>query len=563
MKRHLSLFLVFLMACTLLLSPADNVQAVSSGENITSAVAEGKLNTKYTWGNPAKSTPVLNNGSARSVGMREAPLRSIDGIMESYIETGLTPGAVTLVARSGSIVQTGAYGHSYLYADDEFTIVDKPVKMKEDTIFDLASISKIFTTTAAMILYEEGKFDLDDPVGRHIPEFAANGKEDVTIRQLMTHVSGYPASAPVADQEGDREDRLRYVLEYPLINEPGEVYVYSDLGMITLGVLVERLSGMRLDAFVEKEITKPLGMKDTMYNPPEKLNNRIAATEYQPWTGREIIRGTVHDEKAYMLDGVAGHAGVFSTARDLAILAQMYLNEGKYKGKRILEKDTIELLTTNQIPGFVDNDHGLGWEMNQMWYMDGLTETNALGHTGYTGTSIVINPDNQTIAILLTNRVHPSRDMGTINPIRRDFAKQVAESIQVGMPGKNKEAWFAGYGSNIDHVLHAEVNVRKDMTLSFDTWFRTEERGDYGYVEISNNGVDWTQLTEYNGYSDGWLEESYNIPAGTTEIRFRYDTDTNYNGRGWYVTDVELKEQKGKKNQKLEFTSDGWVKRAH
>ncbi|WP_010651330.1 serine hydrolase domain-containing protein [Oceanobacillus massiliensis] len=560
MKRSFSMFFALLLIVTMVFSPV-NAEETTSRNSGTVTEAPGKHNTKYSWGNPAKSTPILNNGSARSVGMREAPLEEIDHVMEDYIESGLTPGAVTLVSRSGSIVQTGAYGHSYLYADDQFQLVDDPVEMTEDTLFDLASISKIFTTTAAMILYEQGLFELDDPVAEHIPEFAAGGKGNVTIRQLMTHISGLPASAPVDEQEGDREDRLQYVLEYPLANEPGEVYTYSDLGMITLGVLVERLSGMRLDEFVEKEITRPLGMRDTMYNPPASLNDRIAATEFQPWTGREIILGTVHDEKAYYLDGVAGHAGVFSTAKDLAILAQMYLNEGRYKGKQIIEPETVEMLTTNQIPGFVDNDHGLGWEMNQMWYMEGLTETNSLGHTGYTGTSIVINPDNETIAILLTNRVHPSRDMGTINPIRRDFAKQVAESIQVGIPGK-QPAWFSGYGGNSENTLKAGVDLTEEAYLSFNTWFRTEERADYGYVEVTDDGENWTTITEYNGYSDGWLRESVTIPAGTTEIRFRYSTDTYYNGRGWYVSDAKLVDANGEK-LRFELSSDSWEVRGY
>src|SRR5690606_41617846 len=164
--------------------------------------------------------------------------------------------------------------------------------------------------------------------------------------------------------------------------------------MITLGALIERLSGQGLDEYVFENITKPLKMTDTMYNPPESLKHRIAATEYQPWTNRGVVWGEVHDENAWSLDGVAGHAGVFSTAHDLGKLAHMFINEGRYGGKRILQPETIQLLVENQIPEFPGNDHGLGWELSQGWYMDALSESSTLGHTGYTGTSIVVNLNN-------------------------------------------------------------------------------------------------------------------------------------------------------------------------
>lgn len=191
---------------------------------------------------------------------------------------------------------------------------------------------------------------MDDAVAAHIPEFAQNGKETVTIRQLMTHTSGMAASIPLHTQGTNREDRLQIVLQQPLEASPGTKYTYSDLNMITLGVLVERLSGKSLDEFVKQGITQPLGMKDTMYNPLAKLKNRIAATEYQPLIGRGLVWGQVHDEKAWALDGVAGHAGVFSTAGDLAKLAHMFINDGRYGAKRILKRETIKLLEENQIP---------------------------------------------------------------------------------------------------------------------------------------------------------------------------------------------------------------------
>jgi serine-type D-Ala-D-Ala carboxypeptidase len=522
-----------------------------------------KPHPKFSWGTPGPSSPVLHPGSVKGAGMMEQPLSDIDTVMESMIEDGLFPGAVTFVARGGHIVQHQAYGHAYLYEDSNFTEAENPIQMRKDTIFDLASISKIFTTTAAMKLYEDGYFQLDDPVAKHIPEFATNGKDDVTIRQLMTHTSGFPASAPVYNVEGDREERHQYVLQYPLTNEPGTVYTYSDLNMITLGILIERLSGQRLDYYVKEKITDPLKMKDTMYNPPESLRYRIAATEYMPWTDRGIVWGQVHDEKAWALDGVAGHAGVFSTAKDLATLAHMFLNEGRYGEKQILKPETVALLVENQIPEFPGDDHGLGWEMSQMWYMEGLSEASSLGHTGYTGTSIVINQNNDTIAILLTNRVHPTRNTVSTNPARRKFAELVADAIPVSIPNKKDGAWFAGYGDLLDRTLTAEVNIAKNATLSFDTWFRTEQDYDLGILEVSSDGENWLQVTEpFTGTSIDWLSQEVTIPAGTTHIRFRYDTDTYYHGRGWYITNLELTDSANKKLQ-LDLISDEWTKRKY
>ncbi len=523
--------------------------------------SSSKPHPKFTWGSPRPISPVLHPGSVRGAGMIQEPLLNIGPVMENMIASGAFPGAVTFVAKGGHIVQHEAYGHAYLYEDDNFTEAENQIPMRKDTIFDLASISKIFTTTATMKLYEDGHFELDDPVAMHLPEFATNGKEDVTISQLMTHTSGFPPSAPVYDVEGDREARHQYVLQYPLSNEPGTVYTYSDLNMITLGILIERLSGQRLDHYVKENITEPLNMNDTMYNPPESLQYRIAATEYMPWTDRGIVWGQVHDEKAWALDGIAGHAGVFSTAHDLAILAHMYLNKGSYGGKQILKPETVDLLVENQIPEFPGDDHGLGWEMSQMWYMEGLSEASSLGHTGYTGTSIVINQNNDTIAILLTNRVHPTRNTVSTNPARRKFTELVADAIPVSMPNKKEGAWFAGYGDLLNRTLIAEVNLETDATLSFDTWFRTEQDYDLGIVEISSDGENWTKILDpFTGTSVDWLSQEVVIPSETSHIRFRYETDTYYHGRGWYIANLEVKDSDNVEIP-LDLISDGWTKR--
>lgn len=373
------------------------------------------------------STEELQPGNAKDVDMLQQPLNEIDAsIMHAMLDKEM-PGAVVLVARDGNIVKHNAYGYALRYADDDFNEVDNPVKMEKDMIFDLASISKLFTVTAAMQLYEKGLFELDDPVAEHLPAFAENDKSDVTIRQLMTHTSGFTAWIPLESMADSREEALDIVLTYPLAHEPGTNYEYSDLNMITLGALVEEWSGKRLDAYVQENITSPLGMTDTMYNPPASLIDRIAATAYVP--GRGMIRGVVHDGNSLVLDGVAGHAGVFSSATDLAALAQMMLNKGEYHNTRILQEDMVDLITENHIPEFPGDDHGLGWELNQDWYMGGLSEPSTFGHTGFTGTSVVVSPTKESITILLTNRVHPIDVTPSTNPIRQAMAGKTADAI--------------------------------------------------------------------------------------------------------------------------------------
>lgn len=509
----------------------------------------------FTWNSdqiPVSS--VLHQSSARGAGMAEAPLLQINQLINQAISDKVMPGAVTFVARGGKIVKHDAYGYSAKYIDRSLTEMKNPISMQPDTIFDLASISKIFTSTAVMILFEKGLFELDDPVANYIPEFAANGKAEVTIRQLLTHTSGFTAWIPLYTQGNSREERIQLVFKQPLKNAPGSTYEYSDLNMITLGVLIERLSNQRQDEFVREHITEPLGMKDTMYNPPAELKNRIAATEYQSTPNRGLVWGEVHDENAWSLDGVAGHAGVFSTAEDLAKLAHIFINEGKYGGKRILKPETVKLLLENQNAEFSGDDHGLGWELGQGWYMDALSEgTFSFGHTGYTGTSIVVSPNNKTVAILLTNRVHPSRATVSTNQTRRLFARQVADAIPVSIPGKN-DAWFAGYGDNINYVMEADLELTKDRKLTFDTWYRIENGWDFGYLEILKDGA-WQELADFTGVSNGWESHELMIPKEATKLRFSYQTDSSTNSRGWYVLNPKLNAES------LSFTKNDWLLR--
>ncbi|WP_286229770.1 serine hydrolase [Neobacillus mesonae] len=519
-------------------------------------VPSEKPHPVFTWNsNILPTSGVLHPGSARGAGMVEAPLQQIDQILNQAISENIMPGAVAFVARGGQIVKHDAYGYAAKYTDGKFTEMEHPIAMQENTIFDLASISKIFTSTAVMQLFEKGLFQLDDPVAKYIPEFAANGKEHVTIRQLLTHTSGFTAWIPLYSQGNSREDRLQIVFKQPLKNAPGTNYEYSDLNMITLGALIEKLSGQRQDVFVKEHITEPLGMKDTMYNPPAALKNRIAATEFQATPNRGLVWGEVHDENAWSLDGVAGHAGVFSTAQDLAKLAYIFINDGKYGGKRILKPETVKLLLENQNAAFPGDDHGLGWELGQGWYMDALSEgTYSFGHTGYTGTSIVVSPNNKTIAILLTNRVHPSRTTVSTNQTRRLFARQVADAIPVSIPGKGS-AWFAGYGDKTNRAMEADLKLEANAKLTFTTWHRLENQADYGAVEVLIDGG-WQRLASFTGASNGWEAKSIVIPKDASKLRFVYQTDSSVNGRGIYILDPKIDS-----GSSLDFSKNDWVLR--
>ncbi|WP_082683384.1 serine hydrolase domain-containing protein [Fictibacillus sp. FJAT-27399] len=490
------------------------------------------------WNHPGPSSPVIHNGTPRSAGLHPESLNIIDATMNKAMETKMLPGGVVLVARKGAIAKWDAYGYAARYTDDKFTEMEHPVSMTRNTIFDLASISKIFTTTAAMKLYEQGKFKLDDRVADYIPEFKENGKENVTIRQLLTHTSGFEPFIPLYKMGSNREDRLHIALTHPLKNAPGTTYTYSDLNMITLGVLVEKLSGKRLDQYVKEVITDPLKMRDTMYNPPAYLKPRIAATEYEPYINRGIVWGEVHDENAWSLDGVAGHAGVFSTAHDLAVFAHMILQKGKYGHKTILKPSTVELLEENQLPQFPADSHGLGWELDQGWYMDALSDATTLGHTGFTGTTMVVSPKNKMIVLTLTNRVHPTRNTPSLNLVRREVARSAADSISIPLKG-NEKAWFAGYGDSLSRPLVYELS-EPAASISFQTWYEIEKGSDNGIVEASADGVTWQKSeTTYTGKSVGWKQQTAVLPSNSKFVRFLYKTDASVNGRGWYVKDLK------------------------
>ncbi len=396
---------------------------------------------------PLRFTPglALRPGGAAAAGLRPDYLARLGPDAARYLVP--TPdhpghpayaGAVVLAARHGIVAVHAAVGSAVRYATVVGRLVDLPipqrVPMRPDTVFDIASLTKIFTAIAVMREVERGTVALDTPVAHYLPEFAAAGKSAVTVRQLLTHTGGL---AENIDLHGypDRPAALAAVLAAPLEKglRPGAQYHYSDLGMITAGAIVERVAGHRLDEVVRDEITAPLGLHDTGYLPGPRLRNRIAATEYRPGAG--VLRGVAHDEKVAPLGGVAGHAGVFSTAPDLAVLCQMLLDGGRYGAVRILREETVRAMLTNQNDRFPGEDHGLGVDLNKTWYMQTLASPVSFGHAGYTGTSLVVDPISGAILVFLTNQVHPDRNWSTKTPAHNVPRRRVAGDLGAAILG--------------------------------------------------------------------------------------------------------------------------------
>jgi CubicO group peptidase (beta-lactamase class C family) len=346
----------------------------------------------------------------------------VDAVLEDAVARRAFPGGVAAVGRDGALVHLKPYGR--LSFDDGAPAVE------ERTIYDLASLTKVIvTTTMAMILVDEGKLDLDKPVSAFIPKFAGGMKDKVTVRNLLTHSGGQAGGVTYLykDLKG-KEAYVDYIAGLDLLYEPGTQTVYTDLGEILLGEVLERVAGQDLESFARERIFAPLGMKDSGFNPPAALRPRIAPTEDDPWRGR-VLRGEVHDENAFALGGVAAHAGLFGTAEDVARFAQMMLNGGVFEHRRIVSRETLEKFTAraNVVPG---SSRALGWDTPSERSSAGdLFSPRSFGHTGFTGTSMWMDPDRKLFAILLTNRVHPTRDNTTIFAVRRAFADAVVRGL--------------------------------------------------------------------------------------------------------------------------------------
>lgn len=411
----------------------------------------------------AKScTDVLRPGSAESVGMLAEPLKDMVANMSRFTEAAdwgapthnqvlpVEPGGTVLVARHGRIVSHFAFGKRNLWASvDGYSGTKLPAEVQEDakldTIYDMASLTKLFTTVAVLRCLDKGLVTLEGPVATWLPGFEVNGKKNVTLIQLLTHTSGFapdPAVGLWMAQYPTYDSRIQAILQSELQNTPGSTYLYSDLNFMTLMLVVEAVTGMKHDDAV-KEYTDEMGMADTFYNRGNvegskfQYYSRMATQEFQNnvVSGYEPerpqpVRGTVHDENAWALDGVSGHAGLFSTAFDTAKFCQMVLNNGTYNGKRILSKESVDLIFTNFNERFgPGNEHGVGFELNQYYTAGPMANLQAASHTGFTGTSLVIDRESDTLFVHLSNRVHPSRNWSSNNIARETLGAWVATAL--------------------------------------------------------------------------------------------------------------------------------------
>jgi uncharacterized protein YbbC (DUF1343 family)/CubicO group peptidase (beta-lactamase class C family) len=394
------------------------------------------------------ATQPLTTVAPSAVGMSPTQLAHLDKIIDAEILKKQLPGAVVVVGRQGKIVWRRAYGNRALDPGQE--------PMTADTIFDLASLTKVVATaTSMMILVERGLVRLGDPVANYIPAFAAMGKRNITVEQLLIHRSGLIADNDIKDYEQGPEKALENIWRLAPLAEAGSKFIYSDVNYIVLAEIVRRVSGKPIDEFAEENIFRPLGMKETAYTPLKRLGKRvqtrIAPTERRGagTSGAESqadwMRGEVHDPRAYLLGGAAGHAGLFSTADDLAIYCQMILNGGQYHGARILSPLAVSRMTEARVAAGGSTDgilRGIGWDISSGYSANrgDLFPIGSFGHTGFTGTSIWIDPSSETFVIFLSNRVHPKIDPDrpqNINSLRGRVSTIVASSIIAPpFPGK-------------------------------------------------------------------------------------------------------------------------------
>jgi CubicO group peptidase (beta-lactamase class C family) len=318
--------------------------------------------------------------AANDVGAAGADFKQIDALMEEAVAKGNIPGGVVLIGHDGKVVYRKAFGSRSLEPTKE--------PMTVETIFDLASLTKcIATATSVMKLIQYGRVRLNDAVAAYLPEFAQNGKEDITVRELLTHYSGLPPDLDLKGAWQGRDAAFRMAMEVKPVYPPGSQFLYSDINFQTLGFLVEKVTGESLDAFAAANIYAPLGMNDTRFLPPASWLPRMAPTQYDEHG--KMLRGVVHDPTARRMGGVAGHAGLFSTADDLAKFAEEMLH-----GSRVLSRLSIEKMTTPQQPANAASLRGLGWDIDSPFASNrgDLLPVGSYGHTGFTGTSLWIDP---------------------------------------------------------------------------------------------------------------------------------------------------------------------------
>lgn len=356
-------------------------------------------------------------------------LAKIDAAVEAALKRGDCPGAVVVVVHADEVVFRKAYGFRAVKPDR--------APMTVDTVFDMASLTKPIATAASIrVLIEQSKLKLSDTVARHWPAFGANGKDTVTIEHLLLHTSGLTADNAIADYADGKAKALERIAALKLEAPAGTRFRYSDVGFIVLGELVEKLGGLPVDQFASKHLFEPLKMTDTTFTPGDVLKKRVAPTGLR---GGAIILGEVHDPRSFKMGGVAGHAGLFSTADDLARYCRMLLRGGELDGARVLTEKSVKLLTeAHTIPGPAGKDgtptkaaRSLGWDVDTSYSGqrgEVFAKGTGFGHTGFTGTSVWVDPGTKTAVIVLTNRVHPE-DKGNVAQLRREIGTIVGRVV--------------------------------------------------------------------------------------------------------------------------------------
>ncbi|MER6914356.1 serine hydrolase [Streptomyces sp. NPDC000594] len=497
------------------------------------------------WGGRRRTT--LRYGTPEHAGLLPGPLADLVSGAERFLDPSPTrpwyAGAVLLAGRGGTVALHHPIGWAVRYAAyDETTDtgVELPpgerIPMTRETVFDLASVSKLCTALLVVRRIERGEVALEAPAARYLPEFGAAGKAEITVRQLLTHTSGLRAWIPF-HREPTREGRLRMLWEEVPAKPPGSAYLYSDLNLIALHLLLERISGRALDTLLHDEITAPLGMHRTRFAPPASWRPRIAATEDSrpPWSGldRGMVWGEVHDENAYAFGGVAGHAGVFSDAWDLAVLARTLLNGGAYGRTRILRPASVALMLSDFNTAFPGDEHGLGFELNQHWFMGAMATPYTAGHTGFTGTSLVMDPTTDSFLVVLGNSVHPVRRWRSGSAPRATAAGHLARAVPVP-PYRGRTAWFSGQIAARPATLTLpplELGPAGPR-LRCALWWDTEPQSETLVLEGSiDGGAGWLPVPFTTAPADAEDAPPTAHPSGTV---------SGWSGRRWHRLDADL-----------------------
>ncbi|MCU7524106.1 MAG: serine hydrolase [Ignavibacteria bacterium] len=396
------------------------LKALTGDIDITGRLPISIPNTPYKVGDGLSyERPLLKDISAEADTAFD--FSGVDSVVKEGLADSVFPGAVVYVGYKGKVIYKKPFGH--------YTYGPGAQPMTTSAMFDLASVSKVIgTTTAAMILYDEGRLSLDKKVADYLPEFANHGKEDITVRNLLLHNAGFPADKPFYKMYKTHDEVARDIMNTALEYPTGTKFLYSDLSMITLQLVIEKISGMPLDQFLKKRVFEPLGMTHTMYNPPKNLRSLCVPTEVDNYWRMDTVRGTVHDENAAAMGGVAGHAGLFSTAGDISIFLQMMLNQGRYDHKQLIKPSTVELFTS-KISG--QSSRGLGWDTKAPTGSSAgsLLSPESFGHTGFTGTSVWADKKRDLFVVLLTNRVFPTRKNNKIIKFRPKLHDAVVKAI--------------------------------------------------------------------------------------------------------------------------------------